>query len=86
MSEKSLKFTCPNCYEKRLECIETNATVSYVLKDIVEDGNFEYGDTIVQESEIDRYECVDCGYVLKDEFGDKLNENTEVVDWIKAQS
>jgi len=83
MSEELLKFVCPSCKHTKLECVETNAIISYEVE-VYENECFEYGETIIEDSEIDCFQCLNCGYVLKNkEFNVKINENKEVIKWIK---
>ena len=85
MSEK-LQFTCPLCGKHRLESVETNATVSSEITNLDESGDFDYNPPIIHCNEVDHYQCVDCGYLLKNKTKSKIYENTEVVKWIKENS
>jgi transposase-like protein len=80
-----LKFTCPHCKSNRLEIIEVNAIVSSNIT-LIDDGDFEYENLTVDDSTVDRFQCVNCGYTLKDENGEKITDNLEVVKWIKEHS
>ena len=80
---KKLKFTCPNCKGTRLEVIETNAIVSSVISNLDPDGDFDYENLTVDDSVVDRFQCIECGYVLKDRNGENITDNLEVVKWLK---
>ena len=80
---KKLKFTCPNCKGNRLEVIETDAIVSSVITNLDIDGDFDYGNLSVDDSVVDRFQCVECGYVLKDKNGEKITDNLDVIEWLK---
>lgn len=80
---KYLIFTCPNCRGNRLEVIETNAIVSSVITNLDKDGDFDYENLNVDNSVVDRFQCVECGYVLKNENEEKITENLDVVEWLK---
>ncbi len=78
-----LKFTCPSCGDNRLEVIETNAIVSSTIANLVENGEFEYTNFSIDDSYTDRFQCVNCGYTLKDKSGERITDNLEVVKWLK---
>lgn len=79
--QDGLKFTCPECKGTRLECCEDGPYSSEVL-DIDEDGDFDYGQ-IDASGMVDRYQCLSCGYVLSREDGSSIDDNEEVVEWIR---
>jgi len=79
--DDGLEFTCPNCPSHRLECCEDGQYVSEIFV-IDEDGDFEYGD-IAAHGEVERIQCVRCGYILKDKAGENIINNEDVVEWIK---
>jgi len=80
-----LKFVCPSCQSNRLECCEDGPYNSEVLN-IDEDGDFDFGE-INASGDVDRFQCLHCGYVLtsKEEGFSEYNitEHDEVVEWIK---
>jgi len=76
-----LKFKCPKCKSEKLECCEDGPYTSEV-KVIDEEGDFEYG-PIDASGTVDRFQCLDCGYVLCREDGSSIDDNEEVVEWIK---
>ncbi len=79
--EKGLIFTCPDCKSHRLECCETGPYNSEVLN-IEEEGDFDYG-AIGASGTVERFQCLNCGYVLKDEASENIDMNEEVAEWIK---
>ena len=79
--EDGLIFTCPSCGKHRLECCEDGPYVSEVLC-IDEDGDFDYGE-IEGSGMVDRFQCLDCGYILSREDRSSIDDNEEVVEWIK---
>ena len=79
--DKGLLFICPDCESHRLECCEDGAYSSEILN-IDEDGYFDYGE-INASGTIDRFQCLNCGYILLKEDGSSIDDNEEVVDWIK---
>lgn len=83
-TEGGLIFTCPSCQGHRLECCEDGPYNSEILH-IDEEGDFDY-DEISASGEVDRYQCLECGYILA--FDDKPDinlviDNEDVVEWIK---
>ena len=76
----AIKFNCPKCGNNKLECcMEGSHTCP--ITEIDEDGDFEYG-PYESSADVDRYQCLNCGYVLKDgEF--PITDNQEVVEWCK---
>jgi len=80
---KTLTFICPDCNGTRLEVIETNAIVSSVISNLDKDGDFDYENLCVDDSVVDRFQCIECGYVLQDENEEKITDNMEVIEWLK---
>jgi rubredoxin len=80
---KSLTFICPKCKGNRLEVIETNAIVSSVISNLDPDGDFDYENLCVDDSIVDRFQCIECGYVLQDENEENITDNMEVIEWLK---
>ena len=81
---QGLIFTCPSCQGHRLECCEDGPYNSEILH-IDEEGDFDY-DEISASGEVDRYQCLACGYILA--FDDKPDINLvidseDVVELIK---
>jgi rubredoxin len=70
-----MKFQCPKCKHKRLECCEDNDFVTSTITDLDEDGDFDYDVPIISDSTVDRFQCVNCGYVLKNEQGEYYRQS-----------
>ena len=77
----SIKFKCPECGRERLECCEDGPYVSEVTN-IDEDGDFDYGQ-INASGIVDRFQCLNCGYILSRDDGSSIDDNKEVVEWIE---
>ena len=80
-----LKFKCPNpkCNGHRLECCEEGPYASEVLT-IDREGDFEWGE-INASGMVVRFQCLECGFTLKDNYGEPLTDNDEVVGWIEQK-
>ena len=86
MSEKtetSLKFKCPSCGDTRLEEVCTDVVQSSICTCISEEGIDEYGETSYDGGVLDRYQCLNCGYVINDDKGNKIECEEELVEWLK---
>ena len=79
----SLKFKCPKCSCEELEVVETNAVMTSKVVEIDEEGYFEYHLLDCDGGCIDRYQCLKCGYVLKEESKEAITTELEVVEWVK---
>jgi len=78
---KNLIFTCPECGEHRLECV-LEGVHTCVVTSMPDSGNFEYGN-IESEADVLYWQCIGCGFVLKNKQGDNITANEDVVKWIK---
>jgi len=78
---ETLKYKCPKCNGYRLECCEDGPYASEVLT-IDREGDFEWGE-ISAVGMVVRFQCLECGYVLKDSEGESLTDNDDVVKWIE---
>ena len=81
----SLKFKCPSCGSEKLEVIQTDVVITSEILDIDEEGCFEFDLTDSDGGNVDRFQCQKCGYVLKDESGEPITTNEDVVEWVKKQ-
>ncbi len=79
-----LKFTCPKCNHNELGSIE-QAILTYPITKIPDSGFLEYDfdNPTAGDSHILAYQCMHCGFELKDEQGNTLVECSDVVEWIK---
>ena len=78
----NVKFVCPDCGGNRLECILYGTHVAEITN-IDEEGDFDYGE-YESSGDIERFQCLTCGYVLTGRFGYSdwpLSEQDEVVKW-----
>jgi len=48
----------------------------------VEKGDFEWGE-ISAVGMVVRFQCLECGFILKNSEGEPLTDNEEVVEWVK---
>ena len=75
-----IKFICPDCGDKRLECCLDGPHICPITE-IDEGGDFEYGE-YESTADVDRFQCLNCGHVLKDgEF--PITDNQEVAEWCR---
>ena len=77
----SLKFTCVTCGQHVLECIMDNGYSSIVTY-IDVDGNFEYDNDAV-DSDLAYYQCDHCGAHIVYENGLDIQDDEEIVEYIK---
>ncbi len=80
MSDKRLKFVCPECKGEVLECCE-EGPYSSDITNIDDDGDFDYGE-ITADGEVNRIQCGNCGYILMNGEEPILN-NEDIVKWVK---
>jgi hypothetical protein len=66
-----------------LELIETNAVMTSKVVEIDEEGYFEYHLIDCDGGGVDRYQCLKCGYILKDDSDEAITTEEEVVEWLK---
>jgi len=76
----ALTLTCPKCKDHRLECVMEGIHVCGVER-IDPEGNFEYG-AIISYADVNRCQCLICGFTLQTEKGDTVIDNEDVVAWI----
>ena len=75
----AIKFKCPDCGDERLECI-FNGPHKCEITRIDKEGDFDYGE-YESSSEPERFQCVTCGYALKDKDSLFIWENTKIAKW-----
>ena len=77
----TIKFVCPKCRNDELECCMEGSHTCPVTE-IDESGDFEYGE-YESTADVDRWQCADCGFILKDKYEEVLIEDQEVAEWCK---
>jgi predicted RNA-binding Zn-ribbon protein involved in translation (DUF1610 family) len=73
-----LKFVCPTCFYNKVECVH-DGIHSCTIENISPDGDFDYSD-ISSDANIDRYQCLNCGYVIG------VTDNEELIEWIQKRT
>ena len=83
---KELHFCCPDCSDEELNSIEIAEIETRVIK-IRENGDFDYSLNVrhkqIDYGEVIRFECANCGFVIKDKYNEPITEYDEIVEWIK---
>jgi hypothetical protein len=82
-STEGLKFVCPNCEGTKLECCMDDGNSSIVTV-IHEDGEFEY-DGEPTEGDLSHYQCECCGQWLMDGNDCEIQDDEEIVEYIKRE-
>lgn len=79
----SLKFKCPSCNREDLEIVETDVVMTSLIVEIDEKSCFEYDLIDTGGGNVDRFQCLECGYVLKGENEEAITVEEEVVKWVR---
>lgn len=80
VAPKWVKFKCPDCGSDKAQCLEVNAVVSSPIQKMAPDGDMVYGTPCIDESEVDSYGCVDCGFKAKAD-GSVITDCEEFAKW-----
>lgn len=77
-------FTCPKCNHQELGSVE-QCILTYPITKIPDDGDLDYDtdNPTAGDSQVLAYQCLNCGYELKDEQGNPIDECAAVVEWVK---
>jgi len=79
----SFKFKCPSCKREDLEIVEKDITMSSLIVEIDEEGHFEYDMIDTGGGFVLRFQCLECGYLLKNEDEQVITTEEEVVKWLR---
>lgn len=79
--EDAVKFVCPACGDTRIEAVMDGCHTTQV-EGMFKSGGVEYGDTH-SSGDLDRFQCVECGYAIKDVAGNPIGDDEELVEWCK---
>ena len=71
-------ITCPKCGDHRLEEVMTNVTISSRIISVSPD-ECEYDNMENNGGDVDRYQCMNCGYRLKSNTVDELFEELKAM-------
>ena len=82
-----LIFTCPKCGKNELGSVE-QVILTYPITKIPNNGDLDYDtdNPTSGDGEVLAYQCMNCGYELKDEQGNTIDDCLEVVDWVKKHT
>jgi transposase-like protein len=79
--ENAVKFVCPDCGDTRLEVI-MDGDHTTAIEGMFKSGSVEYGDT-ESAGFVERFQCVGCGFTIKDEADETIKDDDEVTEWCK---
>ena len=81
---KELKFVCPKCGKNELGSVE-QVVMNYPITKILDDGdlNYDTDNPTAGDGQVLAYQCMNCGYELKDEQGISIHDCLQVPKWIK---
>lgn len=83
---KRMKFVCPRCGDVRLEEVMANVWQSSEIVDVdLEVNEPVYGEYTTDGGELDHYQCMSCGHVLKNEDGNTIMDSEGLVEWLKGK-
>ena len=82
-AEKYLKFKCPECSDTRLQEICSGVVQSATCDFITDTGIIDYGETSYDGGELSHYQCLKCGYVIRDGNDCNIDSEEELVAWLK---
>ena len=82
MSQNRYKYTCPSCKNNNIEEVLINVTQYTTIDTIDKDGDFKYGKSLAEDGEVQNYQCSKCGYILKDENGKTIQDQSSLVEWL----
>lgn len=84
---KTLQFKCPQCGKIVLEEVMVEVTQSSSISAIEDDNGvvfLDYGNSSTDGGEVERYQCMDCSYILVDEEGNNINDPDALAEWLKT--
>jgi len=77
-------FKCPDCTHDEIEEIAYGAIVTAKVAIIDGCGIVGYSDPTWEEGEVDRYQCRQCGYVIRSENTDEpIVDTRELFKWLE---
>jgi rubredoxin len=81
---KTYQFTCPECKKHELGSVE-QVILTYPITRIPSNGDLDYDtdNPTAGDGQVLAYQCMNCGYELKDEQGNTITDCTEVAKWVK---
>ena len=81
---KEYQFTCPKCNHHELGSVE-QVILTYPITKIPDDGdlNYDTDDPTAGDGHVVAYQCLHCGFELKNEQGNTIQDCSEVVKWVK---
>lgn len=63
-TNKVINWECPHCNSNRLEEVLVNVVQSSEITDISSEGYLDYGNFSTEGGELERYQCLDCGFIV----------------------
>lgn len=81
-----IKFKCSKCGSDRLQDITKGAIQSTEILGVDEDDLLIYGDSLTEGGKTCRFQCGECGNVIKDANGKTIKSLTRMAEWLKEQA
>lgn len=77
---------CPQCGSKALEEVLVHVTQTTAFEQVICEGGITepvYQNSSTEGGEVDRYQCLLCGFVLKDDQGRTINNTEGLRQWLE---
>ena len=79
-----MKFKCRKCGATQLEEVMTDVVQSSSIVGIEEDcGEVVYGNSSSDGGELARYQCMECGDIIKDKQGQTITDPKALIAWLR---
>jgi rubredoxin len=79
IKESNMKFLCPYCGTKKLEMVFNRQNMTHI-KEVCANG--EVCLNLTEQSDVDKYQCTYCGYILKDRNKKNILFQNDLVKWL----
>jgi len=80
------KFCCTSCGCGKLEEIQTGVILSNEIIDIDEEcEELETSLNEIHDAYTDRFQCSNCGFVIKKDGGERVTDVGELIEWLKTK-
>jgi predicted RNA-binding Zn-ribbon protein involved in translation (DUF1610 family) len=79
--ENNVKFICSSCGDSRIEAVLDGSHTTKLVT-MFKGGGIEYGDT-ESNGDLQRFQCVNCGYAITDGDEEYIIDDDELVKWIE---
>ena len=80
-----MNFTCKKCGSTEVKEVVLGIVQYTYIAGITDDGCLDYGETIYDGGDENRYQCRECGETIRDDRGSIIRHESDIVSFLTKE-